>query len=109
MIYKVYGRGLRDDFKIGESKLNEMDGMVYVSADMTSVTTNGDLLFLVEQAGSVVKDGKKDYKLVLCLASCEWRSVLEVNENGDSVYADNDPDSFSEEEEEVAEKGEDGV
>lgn len=72
MLYKIYGRGLRDQF--GGVK-EESENLCFVTADMTSITQNGDLLFL-----RVEKDGDKS--LILALASCEWRSVYECNENG---------------------------
>ena len=72
MLYKIYGCGLRDEFGRKDEKSNYMEktNCCFVTADMTSITQAGDLLFLTE-----------DKKLILALAACEWRSVYECGDD----------------------------
>ncbi len=77
MLYKIYGCGLRDEFglinDISQTTATRLHHC-FVTADMTSITQNGDLLFL-----RIEEDGDKT--LILALASCEWRSVYECDED----------------------------
>lgn len=76
MLYKVYGRGLRDEFDIKGTIVPEGSHYCFIEADITSITQNGDLLFLKE---FIDDKGEKDKKLILALASCEWRVVYECD------------------------------